>query len=76
MTKRLSDLGYRVVPTWANFIYCDVREDAMDFARRLQSEGVVIRPLGPWGAPNCIRVSIGTGEQNQLFLEALRRLRS
>jgi histidinol-phosphate aminotransferase len=74
LTKGLSNLGYRVVPTWANFIYCDVREDALDFARRLQTEGVVIRPLGPWGAPHCIRVSIGTDEQNQFFLEAVRRM--
>jgi histidinol-phosphate aminotransferase len=73
LTKGLSDLGYRVVLTWANFIYCDVGEDALDFATRLQKEGVVIRPLAPWGAPNCIRVSIGTAEQNQFFLEAVRR---
>jgi histidinol-phosphate aminotransferase len=74
LTKGLSGLGYRVVPTWANFIYCDVREDALDFSTRLQGAGVVIRPLGPWGAPHCIRVSIGAAEQNQLFMEAVRRM--
>jgi histidinol-phosphate aminotransferase len=74
MTKGLSDLEYRVVPTWANFIYCDVREDALGFATRLQQEGVVIRPLGPWGAPRCVRVSIGTAEQNEFFLHAVRRM--
>src|SRR6202167_1447776 len=50
LTKRLSDLGYRGVPTWTNFIYCDVGQDALDFATHLQTEGVVIRPLGLWGA--------------------------
>jgi histidinol-phosphate aminotransferase len=74
LTRGLADLGYRVVPAWANFIYCDVGEDALDFATRLQKEGMVIRPLGPWGAPHCIRVSIGTAEQNQFFLEAVRRI--
>jgi histidinol-phosphate aminotransferase len=74
LTRGLSDLGYRVIPTWANFLYCDVAEDALDFAIRLQKEGVVIRPLGPWGAPRCIRVSIGTAAQNQFFLEAVRRI--
>ena len=74
LSRGLSDLGYRVVPTWANFLYCDVREDARSFAARLQDEGVVIRPLGLWGAPHCIRVSIGTAEQNQFFLEAVRRV--
>ncbi len=74
LTKGLSGLGFRVRATWANFIYCDVGEDAQDFALRLQKEGLVIRPLAPWGAPNCIRVSIGTAEQNQFFLEAVRRM--
>lgn len=72
VAKALSILGYRVVPTWANFLYCDVREDALDFATRLQTEGVVIRPLAPWGAPHCIRVSLGTAEQNKVFLDAVR----
>jgi histidinol-phosphate aminotransferase len=71
----LSEMGYRVVPTWANFLYCDVQEDAAAFATKLRAEGVSVRPLGLWGAPNCIRVSIGASEQNQIFLDAMRRVR-
>jgi histidinol-phosphate aminotransferase len=70
----LSELGYRVVPTAANFLYCDVGEDASAFAERLRGEGVGVRPLGGWGAPNCIRVSIGTPTQNQVFLSAARKI--
>jgi histidinol-phosphate aminotransferase len=74
LTQGLLALGYRVVPTSANFLYCDLGEDAAAFANRLQEEGVAVRPLGPWGAPNCIRVTIGTGEQNQSFLKAVGRV--
>jgi histidinol-phosphate aminotransferase len=70
----LNDLGYRAVPTSANFICCDLGEDAAAVSRRLQDEGVGVRPLGPWGAPNCIRVTIGTPAQNAAFLNALRRV--
>jgi len=70
----LSELGYRVVPTWANFVYCDVGEDATGFAARLREEGISVRPLGVWGAPSCIRVSIGIPEQNQTLLEAVRKI--
>jgi histidinol-phosphate aminotransferase len=70
----LSELGYRVVPTAANFLYCDLGEDAFGFAERLRDEGVSVRPLGGWGAPNCIRVSIGTPAQNQVFLSAARKV--
>jgi len=70
----LSELGYRVIPTAANFLYCDVGETASGFAERLRGAGVSVRPLGGWGAPNCIRVSIGTPEQNGAFLDAIYRI--
>jgi histidinol-phosphate aminotransferase len=74
LIEGLSELGYRVTPTAANFVYCDVREDASVIAQRLAEEGVSVRPLGAWGARNCIRVSIGTPEQNLFFLQAVRRI--
>lgn len=73
LLQGLSDLGYRPVSTWANFIYCEIGEDAGAFARRMQAEGVIIRPLGPWGAPAAIRVTIGTPDQNQTFLKAFKK---
>jgi histidinol-phosphate aminotransferase len=74
LSQGLTALGYRVVPTLANFIFCDLGEDAATFANRLQEDGVVVRPLASWGAPHCIRVTIGTAEQNAAFLQAARRL--
>ena len=76
LAEGLEGLGYRVVPTSANFLFCDLGEDASVVANRLQEEGVAVRPLGPWGAPNCIRVTIGTPEQNLAFLQAARGLGS
>lgn len=70
----LRDLGYKPVPTWANFVYCEIGEDAGAFAKRMQAEGVIIRPLGPWGAPTAIRVTIGTPDQNQTFLKAFKKV--
>jgi histidinol-phosphate aminotransferase len=74
LAQGLSALGYRVVPTSANFVFCDAGEDAAAFASRLQDEGVAVRPLGSWGAPSCIRVTIGTAEQNQAFVRAVARV--
>ncbi len=74
LAQGLSELGYRVVPTSANFLFCDLGEDAAAVANRLQDEGVAVRPLGSWGAANCIRVTVGTPEQNQVFLQAARRV--
>lgn len=70
----LSELGYRVLPTWANFLYCELGEDAAAIAAQLRKEGVSVRPLTAWGAPNGIRVSIGTAEQNERFLRAMENV--
>jgi histidinol-phosphate aminotransferase len=72
LAAEISKLGYRVVPTWANFFCVEVGGDAREMARRLRQEGILVRPLGAWGAPGSIRVTIGTAEQNRRFVEALR----
>jgi len=74
LTDGLSELGHRVVPTAANFVYCDVGEDALVVASRLRGEGISVRALNAWGAPNCIRVSIGLPEQSQIFLSAIGKI--
>ncbi len=75
MRRELMSLGYRPLPSWTNFLMFDVGEDARDFARRLRREGVLARPLGSWGAPNCIRVTLGTAEQNRFFCSVLHKVR-
>jgi len=76
LARGLAKLGYRVVPSAANSVYFDVGEDASILARRLRAEGVSVRALNGWGAPQCIRASIGTPEHNQMFLDAVRRVSS
>lgn len=74
LMERFRELGIRAVPTSANFIYFTIDEDANTFTKRMQAEGVIVRSLVPWGAPNAIRVSIGTPEQNGTFFRALKKL--
>ena len=74
LMERFKELGIRAVPTSANFIYFTIDEDANAFAKRMQAEGVIVRSLVPWGAPNAIRVSIGTPDENETFVRALKKL--
>src|SRR5215468_109821 len=71
MEQKLKALGYNILPTWTNFIAIEVGEDSRAFAQRLRTRGVLVRPLSAWGAPTSIRVTLGTPEQNQFFMEAL-----
>lgn len=74
LTQAMAEMGYGVAPTWANFIYVHLGQETAPIAKRLQEEGIIIRPLAPWGAPNAMRVTIGTPEQNELFVSAFRKV--
>jgi histidinol-phosphate aminotransferase len=75
LSAALQELGFPVPQTWANFLYCEVKQDAAQFAEWLRQHGVIVQPLGMWGAPGAIRVSIGTPEQNARLVEVLRNVR-
>jgi histidinol-phosphate aminotransferase len=77
VSRQLRELGYAPVESWGNFLYFETGEDASALDRRLQSHGILVRPLtGSWGARTAIRVTIGSPEENCRFIEALRDVTS
>jgi histidinol-phosphate aminotransferase len=74
LLEHLTELGITAVPTSANFVYFETEESAAVLARKMQAEGVIIRPLGAWGIPNGIRVTVGTPEQNDRFFRAMKKV--
>lgn len=74
LTPAISDMGIRVTPTWTNFLFCRMGEDAASLCQVLQDDGIIVRHMGgSWGAPDAFRVTVGTPEQNQQLLGALKR---
>lgn len=73
LTPQLREMGFRVVPTCANFIYLEASEDAPKLAQRIQNEGCIVRNLAPWGIPNGLRISVGTPDQNRILVNAITR---
>ena len=57
-------------PALGNFVFAAVG-DGRDVFERLLREGVIVRPLGGFGAPEAIRVTVGTPEENELFAVAM-----
>src|SRR5438045_1673834 len=76
LAEGLQDLAMTVVPSQANFLMTvlPTEEAASRTFEELLSQGVMVRPLKAFGLPNCLRVSTGTDEDNQLCVEALRRV--
>jgi histidinol-phosphate aminotransferase len=67
----LCELGYAPVPSRANFLFFDAREDSSELAARLLSHGVIVKPWREPGFSQHIRVSIGSPRANDQFLSAL-----
>ncbi|HZZ03444.1 histidinol-phosphate transaminase [Paraburkholderia sp.] len=74
MRASLLALGYMPARSCANFLFFDAHEDAVALSQRLLREGVIVKPWRETGYANCLRVSIGSRDDNDLFIEALTRL--
>lgn len=72
LTERLNALGLTVVPSQANFLYFDVKQDGKTVFEALLRRGVIVRHLG--GA--FLRVTIGLSQENERFITALQAVLS
>lgn len=64
-------LHIKTLPSAANFLTFDCKEDSMALYHHLLDRGIIVRPLHPYNMPQWLRVSVGTNAQNTRFLEAL-----
>ncbi len=67
-------LGLTWIPSRANFLSIHVERNGAQVFQDLLKLGVIVRPIGGYGLPDFIRVSIGTFEENQRFLQALAQV--
>jgi histidinol-phosphate aminotransferase len=69
--ERLS-LPVRVVPSHANFLFIDTTLGSMPVADRLMARGVIVKPWLEEGFNTGMRVTVGTDDDNERFIEAFR----
>ena len=74
LTQAFNELGLSYIPSKGNFITVDVQQDGTGVYDKLLHEGVIVRPIGGYGLPNHLRVSIGTTSENARFVEALKKV--
>jgi histidinol-phosphate aminotransferase len=63
--------GFSPPAAIGNFLYAEVGEDARPLFERLLACGAIVRPLGGFGAPEAIRVTVGTPEELEFLDRAL-----
>ncbi|MFZ5957624.1 histidinol-phosphate transaminase [Pseudomonas knackmussii] len=73
LVGELRGMGFEVLPSAANFIFArHPQHDAAELAAGLREEGVIVRHFKQARIAQFLRISIGTEEQNQALLDALR----
>lgn len=70
LQKALADLGFKVWPSWGNFLMVH-HPNAAAIHQHLLEFNIITRPLGGYGLPDYLRITIGTASENQMLIERL-----
>ncbi|MFM0041482.1 histidinol-phosphate transaminase [Paraburkholderia sediminicola] len=76
LTEAFDKLGLEFVPSDGNFVLVRVGNDDAAGNRvnlELLKQGVIVRPVGNYGLPQWLRITIGLPEENEAFLAALEK---
>jgi histidinol-phosphate aminotransferase len=71
LTAGIEAAGIKVWPSEANFVLADLEtaEAANAADAFLRSRGIIVRKVGGYGLPQCLRVTVGTTEEVDLVIE-------
>ena len=74
MVSNLNEIEIDFIPSVANFITIvfESRDNVINLVQYLLENGIIVRDLIGFGLPNCIRISIGTKEENKIFINKVR----
>jgi histidinol-phosphate aminotransferase len=71
LTSAFQELKLERVPSVANFVLVNVRRNGAEVYAALLREGVIVRPVGNYGLPEHLRVTVGTESENARVVTAL-----
>ncbi|WP_291319942.1 histidinol-phosphate transaminase [Desulfonatronospira sp.] len=74
LSSELKNLGCKVYSSQANFIMFYPPVNAGHIFQELLKRGIIIRPLDSYGFAHLLRVSIGTAEENEIFIKYMQEV--
>lgn len=78
LTNSFQEIDIEVIPSAANFLTLvfNNEEEATSFNESMLENGIILRHLAGWGLPNCVRVTIGTEEDNECLIKSVLKVLS
>ena len=76
LLNEFKSLDIKFIVSYTNFITTiwNNSNDADVIVTKLLNKGIIVRKLSAFGWQNCIRISIGTPEENLTLLNALKAI--
>ena len=77
LTEAFTKMGLHYLPSAGNFVLLQVGDDDQAGSRvnlALLKAGIIVRPVGNYGLPKWLRISIGLPEENDAFIKALGQI--
>lgn len=75
LTDEIGKLGLPVTPSVGNFVLVhfpqDTAKGAVACDAHLKSKGIIVRRVAGYGLPHCLRITVGTAEDNQAVVAAI-----
>ncbi len=72
--KEFDRLNIKYVKSYTNFILFDVGRDANEIYEALLKKGVIVRSMAGYGLSTHLRVTVGTMDQNRVFIDRLKEV--
>jgi histidinol-phosphate aminotransferase len=72
--NQFEDMGLRYFPSQTNFMMVHLDRSGNEVFEALLKQGIIVRSGGLLGYPETIRVTIGTEEENEAFITALKQV--
>jgi histidinol-phosphate aminotransferase len=74
LAREISTLGIKLTPSVCNFLllHFDGGPQARAADRFLLDRGLILRAVGAYGLPHCLRLTVGTEEANRLVAATLK----
>ncbi len=76
LTEALEKIGFKVLRSFTNFVLVDTGMEANRLCKALLPKGVIIRHMGSYGLEQFVRITIGTPEENERCIEAIKEVLS
>ncbi len=71
LAAALREHGFKVSPSQTNFLLVEFGDDARRIEAALIARGIVLRPMVGYGLGECLRITVGTADENRRLLETL-----